>query len=100
VDFELIHLCFAWSTPAGRVKATYRAEVVSHAASADRYVCRLADLVAVERDAANHAVSDDVLRNLIGKCVRVPREALNGRTLPLKPATLSGGLSRPYFFDE
>lgn len=91
-------LSFAWSTPAGRVRAAYRAEVVEYLPSGDRYVCRLTTLLAVERGDGGD-IDDATLRGLTGKCVRVPREALDGMTLPLKRATLTGGLARPYFFD-
>jgi hypothetical protein len=63
-------------------------------------VCRLVELLLVDRSQPDEIVSDDALRGLIGKCVRVPREALNGSILALKIATLTGGLARPYFFDE
>ena len=89
---------FAWSPPAGRVKAAYRAEVREYLADGDRYVCQLAELVAVERSGSSEDVSDEALRGLVGKCVRVPREALSGMTLPLKMATLTGSLAHPYFF--
>jgi len=52
-------------------------------------VCRLVELISVERSQPDEVVSDDALRSLIGKCVRAPREALNGSVL-----------ARPYFFDE
>jgi hypothetical protein len=91
-------LHFAWSSSSGRVKAAYRAEVLNDQSDDDRFVCRLSELLAVER--AGDTPGDEALRGLIGKHVRVPREALDGTTLPLKMATLTGGLSRPYFFDE
>lgn len=76
----------------------YQAEVLDYKPDGDRFVCRLVELLAVKR--ASDTPSDAVLSGLIGKHVRVPREALNGTTLPLKMATLTGGLSRPYFYDE
>jgi hypothetical protein len=96
---EPVELHFAWSSPWGRVTATYRAAVLRDEAAGDRYVCRLTELAGVERSAPE-AIDEDILRGLIGKCVRVPRQALNGITLPLKMSTLTGGLTRPYFFDE
>ena len=115
-----VDLHFAWSPPSGRVKAAYRAEVIEYQAEGDRYVCRLVELVAVERSSvrvpqggfardadSEHSpasglgeeVSEETLRGLIGKYVRVPGEALNGMVLPLKMATLTGGLARAYFYD-
>ena len=117
---EFVNLHFAWSPPSGRVKAAYRAEVIEYQAEGDRYVCRLVELIAIERGGARvpqggftrdaglehvqksrpgEEVSDDILRGLIGKRVRVPGEALSGMVLPLKMATLTGGLARPYFYD-
>lgn len=92
-------LHFAWAPPSGRVKVTYRAEVLEYQAEGDRYICRLAEIVSIERNGSGEAVTDETLRGLLGKCVRVPREALDGMVLPLKMATLSGGLARPYFFN-
>ena len=97
---QVVTLSFAWSSPSGRVKAVYRAEVLRREVESDRCVCRLLELVGVERSGSSEEVSDAALRALIDKCVRVPGEALNGLTLPLKMATLTGGLTRPYFFDE
>lgn len=95
---DQVELRFVWSPPSGRVKATYRAEVMVFQAKGDRYLCRLAELIAVER--SGDEPGDETLRGLIGKYVRVPREALDGIALPLKMATLTGALARPYFFDE
>ncbi len=97
---EVVTLHFAWSPSSGRVKAAYRAEVLRREAESDRCVCRLLELAGIGRSGSGEEVSDAALRGLIDKCVRVPGEALNGLTLPLKMATLSGGLTRPYFFDE
>ena len=94
----LIH--FAWSPPSGRVKAAYRVDVLEYQAKGDRYICRLVELASVERSGSGDEVNDERLRGLLGKCVRVPGEGLNGMVLPLKMATLDGTLSRPYFFDE
>jgi len=94
-----VDLHFAWSPPSGRVKAAYRAEVIEYQTEGDRYVCRLAELVAVDRSGPSEEVSDEMLRGLIGKRVRVPGEALSGMVLPLKMATLTGGLARAYFYD-
>jgi hypothetical protein len=97
---EVVTLHFAWSPPSGRVQAAYRAKVLRREAEGDRCVCRLLELAGVERGGSGEEVSDAALRGLIGKCARVPGEALKGLTLPLKMATLAGGLTRPYFFDE
>ena len=91
---------FVWTGASGRVQAVYRAEVLRYEVAGDRVACRLVALISVDRNQPDEAVSDDALRSLIGKCVRVPREALNGSLLPLKVTTLTGGLARPYFFDE
>jgi len=91
---------FAWSTASSRIQATYRIQVLRYEAGGDRCVCRLVELISVDRNQPDEAVSDEILRSLVGKCVRVPSEALNGTTLLLKVATLTGGLARPYFFDE
>ncbi len=91
---------FAWSAASSHVRATYRIDVLRYEAGGDRYVCRLVELISVDRNQPDEVVSDDALRSLIGKCVRAPREALNGSILALKMATLTGGLARPYFFDE
>ncbi|HLF28627.1 MAG TPA: hypothetical protein VJG32_20025 [Anaerolineae bacterium] len=94
-----MELHFAWSPPSGQVQATYRAEMLAYQAVGDRYVCRLVELLVVERTGSSAEVSDETLRGLIGKCVRAPAEALDGIVLPLKLATLTGGLARPYFFN-
>jgi len=97
-EFVILH--FAWSPPGGRVKANYRAEVVRYEVEGDRYICRLTDLVEVDRSGATDAITDPMLRGLTGKYARVPREALMTQMLlPLKVATLTGGLRRPYFFN-
>jgi len=80
--------------------AAYRAEVIEYQPAGDRYVCRLSELLSIERTDAGDEPGEDALRGLIGKVVRVPPEALHGTTLPLKMATLTGGLRRPYFSDE
>lgn len=94
-----VTLRFAWTPPPGRVRAAYRAEVLRYEQGGSRYVCRLAELLSVEKNAAGE-ISDETLHGLIGKCVRVPGEALNGMTLPLKMSTLTGERARPYFFDS
>jgi hypothetical protein len=92
-------LRFAWSPSSGRVKATYRAEVIGHIVESERYLCRLAELTGVERRGAGDAVSDGDLHDLVGKHVRVPGEALDGLVLPLKMSTLTETRTHPYFFD-
>jgi hypothetical protein len=96
---ESVILRFAWSPAPERIRATYRAEVIQYEVDGDRYVCRLMELFTVERSGSGQAVSDERLRDLVGKYVRVPGEALNGDVLPLKMSTLTGDLARPYFFD-
>ena len=91
---------FAWSAASSHVRATYRIDVLRYESGGDRTVCRLVELISVDRSQPDEVVSDDALRSLIGKCVRAPREALNGSVLALKMTTLTGGLARPYFFDE
>lgn len=92
-------LRFAWSPSAGRVKATYRAEVIAHLVESERYLCRLVELIDVERRGASDTIDGDVLHGLIGKHVHVPREALDGLVLPLKMSTLTETHTHPYFFD-
>ena len=98
-DVSATLLRFGWSPSSGRVKATYRAEVIAHIVESERYLCRLVEMTGVERRGASDEVDDGVLRALIGKYVRVPREALDGLVLPLKMATLTETLVHPYFFD-
>jgi len=100
-ETDRVMVRFAWSPPSGRVMAAYRAEVIRHEPEGRREVCRLIELVEIQRDGSGSEISDDVLRGLIGQCARVPREALSrDMILPLKIATLTGGLRRPYFFNE
>jgi hypothetical protein len=81
--------------------ASYRAEVIRYEPEGRRDVCRLSELVDVTRAGSGEEISDAMLRGLIGKLARVPHEALNSDLiLPLKITTLTGGLRRPYFFDE
>ena len=96
-----IDLHFAWSPPSGRIKATYRAEVIRYEPEGHRDVCRLIELVGIQRAGPADEITDEMLRGLVGKCARVPHEALDSDViLPLKVSTLTGGLRRPYFFDE
>ena len=97
----VVALHFAWSPPSGRIKATYRAEVIRYEPEGQRVVCRLIELVEIERAEWGGEITDEMLRGLIGKCAHVPHEALlTEMILPLKVTTLTGGLRQPYFFDE
>ena len=97
---HIVTLRFAWSQPSIRVKATFRAEALSHIVKSDHYLCKLIDLQRVERKGADDTSADSKIRDLVGKYVRVPQEALDGLVLPLKITTLTGKRLNPYFFDE
>ncbi len=100
-EIDLVTLRFAWSPPSGRVRATYRAKVIRYERDGHRDVCRLIELVEVNRTGSTEPITDDMLDGLIGKCARVPHEVLGSdMILPLKVATLTGGLRRPYFFND
>ena len=93
-------LRFAWSPPsAGLVRATYRVEVGRYEPKGDRFQCRLLELIEVSGLREGSELTQEMLDHLVGQSVLVPREGLNGLTLRLKMATLTGGLKHPYFFD-
>lgn len=64
-----------------------------------RAFCRLVALLEVEipPGVEDPVLTSELLKALEGKRVRVPEEALQGLTLPLKRETLTGGLRIPYF---
>jgi hypothetical protein len=94
-------LGFAWSPPsAGMVRATYRVEVESYEPRGDRFQCKLLELVEVSGIQSGSELTQEMLDQLVDQHVLVPREGLNGLILRLKMTTLTGGLKRPYFFDE
>ena len=98
---DWVTLRYAWSPLSGRVRATYRAKVIRYEPDGHRDVCRLIELVEVNRTGSTEPITDDLLNGLIGKCARVPHEVLGSdMILPLKVATLIGGLRRPYFFND
>ena len=93
-------LRFAWSPATGMVRATYRAEVGRYEPRGDRFQCKLLELLETSGLQAGSVLTREMLDQLVGQQVLVPREALNGLTLRLKMTTLTGGLKRPYFFTE
>ena len=95
-----IPLRFAWSPSTGMVRATYRVEVESYEPRGDRFQCRLLELVEASGIRSGSELTQEMLDRLVGQHVLVPREGLNGLILRLKMTTLTGGLKRPYFFDE
>jgi hypothetical protein len=102
-DFEtgtLTDLHFAWSPATGIVRAAYRAEVERYEPKGDRFQCKLLELLDSTGVQSDSELTPEMLDRLAGQHVLVPREALNGLTLRLKMTTLTGGLKRPYFFDE
>ena len=93
-------LRFAWSPSTGLVRATYRVEVESYEPRGDRFRCRLLELVEASGVRAGSDLTQEMLEQLVGQHVLVPREGLNGLILRLKMTTLTGGLKRPYFFNS
>jgi len=82
------------------VRATYRVEVESYEPHGDRFQCRLLELVEVSGIQSGNELTPEMLDRLVGQHVLVPREGLNGLILRLKMTTLTGGLRRPYFFND
>ena len=82
------------------VRATYRVEVESYEPRGDRFQCKLLELVEASGIRSGNELTQEMLDRLVGQHVLVPREGLNGLILRLKMTTLTGGLKRPYFFDE
>jgi hypothetical protein len=93
-------LHFAWSPSTGMVRATYRVEVEGYEPRGDRFQCNLLELVEVSGIQSGSELTQEMLDRLVGQHVLVPREGLSGLILRLKMTTLTGGLKRPYFFDE
>lgn len=93
-------LRFAWSPSTGMVRATYRVEVESYEPRGDRFQCRILELVEASGVRSGSELTQEMLDRLVGQHTLVPREGLNGLILRLKMTTLTGGLKRPYFFDE
>lgn len=93
-------LHFAWAPSSGMVRATYRAEIEQYEAKGDRFQCKLIELVEASGLKSGSELTQAMISNLIGQHVLVPREGVEGMTLRLKLTTLTGGLKRPYFFNE
>jgi hypothetical protein len=93
-------LRFAWSPSTGLVRATYRVEVESYEPRGDRFQCKLLELVEASGVRSGSELTQEMLDRLVGQHVLVPREGLNGLILRLKMTTLTGGLKRPYFFND
>jgi hypothetical protein len=97
-DQLFLHL--AWSPSTGMVRATYRVEVERYEPRGDRFQCKLLELVEVSGVRSDSELTQEMLDRIVGQHVLVPCEGLNGLILRLKMTTLTGGLKRPYFFDE
>jgi hypothetical protein len=81
------------------VRATYRVEVERYEPQGDRFQCKILELVEASGIQAGSELTQEMLDQLVGQQVLVPREGLNGLILRLKMTTLTGGLKHPYFFD-
>ncbi len=92
-------LRFAWSPSTGMVRATYRVEVERYEPKGDRFQCQLLELVEASGIRSGSELTQQMLAELVGQRVLVPREGLNGLILRLKMTTLTGGLKKPYFFN-
>ena len=93
-------LRFAWSPATGMVRATYRVEVERYEPKGDRFQCKLLELVEASGIRSGSVLTQEMLDSLVGQHVLAPREGLNGLVLRLKMTTLTGGLKKPYFFNE
>jgi hypothetical protein len=82
------------------VRATYRVEVESYEPRGDRFQCKILELIEASGIRAGSELTQEMLDRLVGQHVLVPREALNGLILRLKLTTLTGGLKRPYFYND
>jgi hypothetical protein len=91
---------FAWSPSTGMVRATFRVEVESYEPRGDRFQCQLLELIEVSGVQSGSELTQEMLDDLVGQHTLVPREGLQGTVLRLKMTTLTGGLKRPYFFNE
>ncbi|WP_322801963.1 hypothetical protein [Thermoflexus sp.] len=96
----IVELRFAWRSVHGSyVTARFQAVVEGEDPIMRRFFCRLVTLreVQVPEGLDDPLLTEERLRALEGKRVKVPEEALHGRTLTLKRETLTGGLRIPYF---
>ncbi len=93
-------LRFAWSPSTGMVRATYRVEVESYEPRGDRFQCKIVELVEASGVRLGSELTQAMLDGLVGQHTLVPREGLNGTILRLKMTTLTGGLKRPYFYND
>ena len=93
-------LRFAWSPSTGMVRATYRVEVERYEPQGDRFQCKILELVETSGIQAGSELTQEMLDGLVGQHVLVPREGLNGLILRLKMTTLTGGLKKPYFYND
>jgi len=97
---EYLPLRFAWSPATGMVRVTYRVEVESYEPRGDRFQCKIVELVEASGVRSGSELTQEMLERLVGQHVLVPREGLNDLILRLKMTTLTGGLKKPYFFNE
>ena len=81
-------------------RATYRVEVERYEPQGDRFQCQLLELVEASGVQSGSELTPEMLDRLVGQHVLVPREGLNGLVLRLKMTTLTGGLKKPYFFND
>jgi hypothetical protein len=58
------------------------------------------ELVEVSGVRSDSELTQEMLDRLVGQHLLVPREGLNGLILRLKMTTLTGGLKKPYFFND
>jgi hypothetical protein len=91
---------FAWSPSTGMVRAAFRVEVEDYEPKGDRFQCRILELVDASGIQSGSELTQEMLDRLVGQHVLVPREGLNGLVLRLKMTTLTGGLKKPYFFND
>ena len=97
---DQLALLFAWSPTTGLVRASFRAEVERYEPKGDRFQCKLLELLEVHGLQTGSELTREMIDQLAGQRVLVPREALDGVRLQLKMTTLTGGLKKPYFFKE
>ncbi|GBD08340.1 hypothetical protein HRbin22_00574 [Candidatus Thermoflexus japonica] len=96
----VVELRFAWRSVHGSyVTARFQAVIEGEDPVMRQFFCRLVTLLEVQipEGLEDPVLTADRLRALEGKQVKVPEEALYGRTLSLKRETLTGGLRIPYF---
>lgn len=97
---------FAWKLPeGGYLRAVFRAEVLDHDQTADKYIVRLDRLLAGREETADgitkpkEELSADYWRligQLVGRQITVAYEADDGRALPMRLETLTG--EHDFFF--